>query len=354
MLKIAVAVVVLGCHATQGAAPDAQSVVPDTAALPSVDAPAAATTIPITMVALPNGNSVGTVQVSIGGSAPFTALLDTGSVGLRVVTGTIPDSAWQLGTQTVSETFGSGLVAQGAVATAIVTLGSLSTTQAIAVQDITTVSCSAAHPMCPALGVDAAAFRFSNQFPAILGVGMRANANTLIASPLAAIGTNMQYMLQMPVYGGPTGTITIDPDAATIARFTTQIPLTAKGAALPNGIGAWDDTKVPFCVNQFCTAGLLDTGQPAIVLQTTSAADFTNLGIPANATMVPPSTPVTITIATTETWSFVVGAMPHLGVDLIRVDGNVGGGVPNLGLAPFYKFDAFYDFHAGLIGLGQK
>src|SRR5664279_856438 len=141
MWKLAV-VVVLGCHATQQAVQDAQSVVPDTAS--SIDARAAVTTIPITMVMLPNGNSVGTVQVSIGGAAAFTALLDTGSVGLRVVTGTVPDNAWQVTDQPSTVTYGSGVVATGAVATATVTLGGRATTQPIAMEDITSISCSAA------------------------------------------------------------------------------------------------------------------------------------------------------------------------------------------------------------------
>jgi hypothetical protein len=353
MWKLAV-VVVVGCHATQQAAPDAQSAVPDTAALPSVDAPAAVTTIPITMVMLPNGNSVGTVQVSIGGAAPFTALLDTGSVGLRVVTGTVPDSAWQVTAQPSTVTYGSGVVATGVIATAIVTLGGRATTEPIAMEDITSVSCSAAHPTCPATGVDVTAFEFSNQFPAILGVGMRANANTLIASPIAAIGTNMQYVLAMPAYGGATGTITIDPDAATMARFTTRVALASKGAALPGGIGSWDDTQVPFCINAFCSNALLDTGQPAIVIQTSSEDDFGKLGVPADSTTVPPNTAVQIIVAANQTWSFEVGATPQLGVDLIRINGGVGASIENLGLAPFYKLDAFYDYSAGQIGLAAK
>ena len=293
-----------------------------------------------------NGFQIPTVQVSIGGSVPFTAELDTGSVGLRVVTGTVPDSAWTVGTTTSSIVYGSGVVATGTLARAAITVGAVTTTAAIDVEDITTVSCTAAKPSCPANGVDATDFRFLGTFPAILGVGFRSNAN--IASPLAAIGANRQYVLAMPKIGGTAGTIAIDPDSATIARFAaTRIQLPVDGAG-------FDDTTVPFCVNQLCVGGLLDTGNSVSVLATTAAADLAKVGVPSGSTTVPSNTPVGIIIDanTHATWSFVVGATPAAGVDLIRFDGTST--VNNLGIAPFHIFDMFFDYSAGQIGIAPK
>ncbi|HEY1551494.1 MAG TPA: hypothetical protein VGG28_26880 [Kofleriaceae bacterium] len=330
----------LDAHAAQIDAPS--RVTPDAI---NQDAGAGAI-IPVTMVTLANGNEIPTVQVSIGGSAPFTAELDTGSVGLRVVTGTIADSAWTIGTTASSVVYGSGVIAAGTIATANVTIGDLATTTAIAVEDITAVSCTAAKPSCPADGVAAADFRFSATFPAILGVGFRANAN--IASPLVAIGANHQYALALPIYGGSAGAITIDPDATTIARFAqtrVQLPV--------DGVG-FDDTTVPFCVNALCVTGLLDTGQPATQLATSADADLAKAGVPAGSTTAPAGTGVDIIVDANAatTWSFVVGSTPTAGVDLIRFDGTAA--VSNLGVAPFHIFDMFYDYAAGVIGVAAK
>ena len=138
MMKVAtfsVAVVTTACSPADAVALDAQL---DASA--QLDAAPAPAPIPITMVKLANGNVVPTVQVAIGDSPPFTALLDTGSVGLRVVTGTVADTAWQVGTQTTMATYGSGLVAGGVVATAIVTVATRATAEPITMEDITSVS----------------------------------------------------------------------------------------------------------------------------------------------------------------------------------------------------------------------
>ncbi len=309
---------------------------------PGPDAPVART-IPITMVTLPNGDQVATVQVSIDGSTPITVLVDTGSVGLRVVTGAIPDADWTIGTTTSMVTYGSGVIATGVIATGTVTIGGLATTSAIAVQDITAVSCTTDKPNCPAKGMAAAAFRFSGQFPGILGVGLR--ATTEIASPLKAIGAHQQYTLSLPVLGGPTGLIAIDPDATALARFTTQVALTVKGAG-------FDDTLVPVCVNALCVGGLIDSGNPTTRVVAQNAADDMKLGVAAGATQIPAGTAVAIAIDTTATWMFTVGATPVAGKDLVDIgDATV---TNNLGIAPFHQFDMFYDYAHGTIGFAPK
>jgi hypothetical protein len=303
-------------------------------------------TIPITMVTLPNGEQVPTVQVSIGGGPAFTAELDTGSFGLRIVTGTVPDTAWTVGTQTSSVSYGSGVVVTGPPAIASVTLGGLTTTAPIAVQDITTVSCTATRPNCAAAGVAAADFRFSGMFPAMLGVGMRSGAQ--IASPLNAIGAHRQYVLSLPSLGGASGLITIDPDPTTAARFAASL------ITLPVRNAGYDDTQVPFCVNALCVNGILDTGQPVMVIATSDADDLTKLGVPAGSTQVPAGTAVTIVIHGDQQWSFTVGNPPVAGKDLIRLTGTAAGDVKNLGITPYHQFDVFYDYAAGTIGLAAK
>lgn len=303
------------------------------------------------MVTVPDGSQVATVQVSIGGSAPFTAEIDTGSVGLRVVTGTVPDAYWQIGNQTATVVYGSGVVAYGSVANATVTIGGLATNWPINMVDITDVWCSATKPNCYATEFDNPAdFRFSNVFPAILGVGMRSNA--VISSPIEAIGESGQYVLSLPALDDTAGHITIDPGPGAVARFDTSIQLSP--AATGTG---FDDTGVWFCVNALCKQGILDTGQPDMVLVPASPADYAALGVPANAQLVRAGTDVQVTIASTATatnatWSFQVGQPPTAGLD--RIDLEPHALVNNLGITPFHTFDMLYDYGAGTIGIGPK
>jgi hypothetical protein len=341
---LAIALSAAGCNASSGERVDAPSAALDAGpdATIALDA-AGALTIPVTMVTTTSGNQVPSVQISIGGSAPFAAELDTGSVGLRVVTGTIPDSAWTVGTIASSVTYGSGVVADGVIATASMTIGGLPT-GAIDVEDITSVSCTGAKPSCPANGVEAAAFRFSGEFPAIMGVGFRATAE--LASPLSSIGANHQYTLSLPALGGTAGLIAIDPDVTAIARFDhTRIELPVAGAG-------FDDVTVPFCANALCETGLLDTGQPAMVFATDADADLAKLGVPDGTMVVPAGTVVQVVVGDNQSWSFEVGTTPTAGKDLIRLDGTAT--VNNLGIAPFHIFDMFYDYAAGVIGIAQK
>ncbi len=338
-------VILTGCGTNLATTSDAPAADVAVAIDAAPDVAPAATTIPIAMVTLPNGNQIATVQVSIGGGAPFTAELDTGSVGLRMVDGTVPDGAWTIGTQATSVSFGSGVIASGVIATAEVTLGGLATTGAIAVEDITMVACTSDRPSCAAAGVAAADFRFDGMFPAILGVGLRSAA---LASPLAAIGTHQQYTLSLPPLGGTAGVITIDPDATALARFAgTEVALPAKGTG-------FDDTQVPFCVNALCVVGLLDTGQPAMVVATSDPDDLAKLGVPAGSTTVPAGTAVTVIVGGNRSWSFEVGNPPVAGVDLIRLDGTAAGEVRNLGITPYHQFDVAYDYAHGTIGIAPK
>jgi hypothetical protein len=327
---------------------DAGMIAPSDAAPPR-DA-ATSGTIALSLVTESTGQPWVTAQVSVGGSPPFTAIFDTGSVGLRVLDGTLPAGAFTKSSTPASVTYGSGVVATGVVATAVVTVGGFATPQAIAIEDITSVACDTTHPNCEAKGKTLQSFRFGDSFAAMLGVGLRASAATNIASPLSTMGAHHRYLLALPPYGGTSGSATLDPSMAETDRFETVVQLPSFGATTPSGVLAWDDTQVPFCVNAFCDKGLLDTGAPT-TLSPASADDYTAIGVADNATSVPTGEKVTIAIDTTASWSFTVGSAPMDGLDQINL---VSGHINNLGVMPFHQFDVLYDYTAGKVALNAK
>ena len=169
------------------------------------------------------------------------------------------------------------------------------------------------------------------------------------------MGHNKQYLLKLPALGGAAGTIVIDPSASEISRFAgTLVQLSSTGAATSGGIPGWNDTAVPYCINSFCSAALLDTGAAAVTIDPGSATGYAQIGVANGATSVPPGTLVDMAIDTTATWSFTVGAPPVDGKDAINLGGSTTTGSDNLSIAPFFVFDMFYDYGNGTIGLAAK
>ncbi len=346
-------------QADAGGADGGTTTPPADAAAPAHDAnveaagPRSAFDIPISpMTNGPNG-TFSTVQISVGDSPPFTAFFDTGSVGLRVITGTVPDSAWTVtATAAASETYGSGVTVGGSIANAFVTIGGVKTTKMIAVEDVTSATCTASAPNCEAAGKTIDMFRFRGQFNAILGVGMRASKN--LASPLAALGTHAQYILAFGAFGDGAGVLHVDPSAAEIARFNANlVHLTTNGQTSASGVPGWLDTQVPFCLNAFCATGIIDTGGNAAKVAVSTPADYAALGIPDGSTSFPAGTVVTGKLATNASWTFTVGTPAVVGKDAFVLGAGTAIG-NNLGPIPFYQRDVFFDFTAGTIGFAPK
>lgn len=343
------ALALAGCSLQIDAAPqpDAGVTRPDADAPDAADAPADAGPSPqviaVSLGKAANGETYVTAQVSVGGSAPFTALVDTGSTGLRVLTGTISDADWNVTSVSGNYSFTSGVAVHGHVADGVVTIDGASTRAAIPMMDIESVSCT--RPGCPATGKDATTFRFAGSYPAILGIGMEP-APTGVASPLVALAQDGRAVIALPAFGGASGAITVDPSSSDLARFTTLVTLSQ---ANPNIQGSWSE-KVPFCINQFCAVGLLDTGTFGASLAASTAADDTALGVPSGSAVIPGGTVIDETIGQTAAWSYTVSTPPKPGLDRF----GLGATTNNLGLAPFHQFDVLYDYERGIVGLAPK
>ena len=249
-------------EATDGAAGGSSSGAADGSTTPAGPTRGERIVIPITVISDGSEEPVVLVDVSIGGSAPFQAIVDTGAAGLRVADGIVPDSAWQVTTTALApETFPANHDTVSALlANASITLGGVSVPTPVRVGRISGVSCLPSDPGCVAAGQTAASFRFRNKYPANIGLGMRAND---LASPLASIAVSGKYILSLPRFddGSTIGSIIVDPDATDIARFLEGQQLSAAAASNVPGVTAWIDNQVPFCINGFCDVGAFDSGE---------------------------------------------------------------------------------------------
>jgi hypothetical protein len=299
--------------------------------------------VPLSIVTGSGGAPTVTVEVSVGGGVPFTAVVDTGSVGLAVAPGVVPDDAWSVSTTKASITYGQSLVVSGVLADASVTIGTVSTPSPIPVVKVTGAACASGVGSCADTG---SPFRFANGASAVLGIGMA--STSALESPLIAASKNKQYALRLSATG-TTGTLEIDPTSYELANTETQVTLPAV-----SGSSGWDDTQVPFCLNSFCGNGLLDTGAGAggATMRGLESSDYDSMGVTEGATSVPYMTQVSFDINMGVSWQFTVARTPKPGVDLINLTSAAG---PNdLGLAPFRQFDVLYDYGQGTIALTPK
>ena len=202
--------------------------------------------IPVTPVTEDGGATFVTTQISVGGSAPFTVLLDTGSVGLRVLSGSIQTRIGPSRTRQRPRTRMEGRSSFKARSQMQSwAFGGVSTGVAIPVEDVTSATCTAAVPNCYANGVPFADFKFRNEYPAILGIGMRAAKN--LASHIAALGAHEQYVLSLGPYGSGTGFIHLDPDSTEISRFNANlVHLTSNGSTSVTGVPGWMTRRYHF------------------------------------------------------------------------------------------------------------
>jgi hypothetical protein len=299
--------------------------------------------VPLSIVTGSGGAPTVTVEVSVGGGAPFTAVVDTGSVGLAVAPGVVPDSAWSVSTTKATITYGQSLVVNGVLAHASVTIGTVSTPSPIPVVKVTSAACASGVTSCADTG---SPFRFANGASAVLGIGMA--STSALESPLIAASKNQQYALRLSATG-TTGTLEIDPTSYELANTQTVVTLPAI-----SGSSGWDDTQVPFCLNSFCGNGLLDTGAGAggATMRGLQSSDYDSMGVTEGATSVPYMTTVSMDINMGVSWQFTVARTPKPGVDLIHLTSAAG---PNdLGLAPFVQFDVLYDYGQGTVALAPK
>ena len=290
------------------------------------------------MIPLGVTSAIASVMISIGGSAPIEAALDTGSIGLWVIHDQIPAAGVTVTEDAVQTTYGGQLHVEGVKATTTVTLGGI-TSAPLPIGYQRTNSCVEGKD-CPQLTQD----RFFGGFKAVLGIGLRHQQNGL-ANVLESITAHKRWIVSMAPLGTPSGTLVLNPGTL-VQRFQNGVQLDAA----PNG--GFLDTQVPFCANDFCGGGLFDTGIGFGILLTPNEDDYAALGVDAFAATIPGGTDVHFTVNGATPFDVAVGSPPSAGKDLFRLQAE--GMSNNLSIIAFRYLDVLYNADTGRIAFAEK
>jgi len=239
---------------------------------PSAAGAAERVEVPLRQRVLSNGDIRYFVDLSLGNSGPIAVMVDTGSVGLRILSDVVPDKAFASISDTPSVYgYGSGVRLNGVIATLRIALGHRSGgAEPISVQRVRTVDCFPKQPNCPASRLSPEDYRIGGDglpkegFGAILGIGMGSGP---VDNPLRQLGAQA-WIVELPrPDDNRAGRLILNPDANEVADYTL-FPTGAILQNLPRGAAFHD--AIPGCLripsNQrtICGLTLLDTGAPGI------------------------------------------------------------------------------------------
>ena len=292
------------------------------------------------------------IPVSIGGQRPIDVMLDTGSVGLRVLRPRLSDDAKVSFTSTpVRYGYGSGVRIDGVLATTILRFGAAQTRSPIPIQIVTTLGCNDRRPRCPGSRLSLEDYGFGGNgrpgagFPAILGVSLARlpAAQAGIVNPLRRVGDG-RWIVEIPrPADDEPGRLILNPSDAEIAEFSMHRLAGRRGAAI-EGCLLNDRTQ-----RSFCGPALLDTG--AVGVRAATFKVYRHLhwrrGIPGELVFGTDG-------EAQSSMSFESSMLgPASRVTLARPR---SGAPPRLrpGVLPFYAFAVLYDPTSHRIGLRRR
>lgn len=309
--------------------------------------------IPIKLVEQADHNLRFSIPITVGG-APVEAMLDTGSGGLRLLAGAVPDGAVAPTGRRSVATYGSGVRLIGEAARASIGVGPA--TVELPVEMTRKIECVSEKPRCPASKVEPERYRIGGDarrgegFAAILGIGLRP-ADT--PNPLAHIGDG-RWIVELPRPGSAApGRLVLNPTEAEQKGFILhQLPAAARRDAV--GGPAWRDNQVPACVLNLdagtseCAPAMLDTG--ALGFRFARRED------------PKPAWPAGVRAAIAFKLDgdrqiedrFTTNSRPGTRVRYARPTTDDFAEGLNAGFYPYFAFDVLYDAKSGQIGLRPR
>ena len=182
--------------------------------------------IPIAQTRLSDGNIRYSVPVSVAGAAPVAAMLDTGSVGLRILARAAAAGQYEETGVMRRYGFGSGIVLGGPLVRAVVAVGAATTAEPVTMQIVQSVGCAERLPDCPAARLDPSDYGIGGDglpregFEAILGLSMfKAAISPVASNPLGAVG-DRKWIVELPLPGAALpGRLIVNPGRAERAGF---------------------------------------------------------------------------------------------------------------------------------------
>jgi hypothetical protein len=181
--------------------------------------------VPITQIRLSSGVRYA-VPVRIGGGSKILAMLDTGSVGLRVMAHALASSHYEPTGIERSYGFDGGVQFRGPLVNAVVTIGDVTTARPVPIQNVQAVVCAENRPNCPAARLSPSEYRIGGNgvpnegFQAILGLSLRKPMVPIAAfNPLSYSGQN-SWIVILPLPGEKqSGRLIVNPSRAEQDEF---------------------------------------------------------------------------------------------------------------------------------------
>jgi hypothetical protein len=306
-----------------------------------------------------SGDTTFSLPVKIGNGDAIDTVFDTGSSGLRVLANVIPESALdQITDQQVTYSFHNGIELRGVVAYARVTIGTMTTPEAIPIMLIQNVGCTSTDPNCAAAGKSIDDYKEVGP-AAILGVGMRSKpSDGGIGSPIPQFHDHPSFLVHLVDRGATQATLTIGVSKETKAEFKRyQLESLSGGAALQDGTPAYNDRGIPSCVTDrtnnvsYCVPAELDSGNSDAYIEWPAHTDSTPTIIAAgtdlDVAIGPPESPL-------YEYELTVGSTPQPGIDLVKIESAPSAPATpymNLGTSIFFRYDVLFDSYLGVEGL---
>jgi hypothetical protein len=282
---------------------------------------------------------------------PVDVVFDTGSSGLRLLNGALNTSG--IDTTSTRDYYGYGdlinrTAISGLVAGAKFSLakdGYATPLRFMLIENVK-IGSEALTDTRHSATTAAAVFRGLN---GIMGVGMRLDTgNNGIASPLAQLPGANRFIVELPAYGGASGTLIINPNSADIRGFQ-PVKVSQGSFLLPNGLNSYKDNNLPGSATlngvTFIAPTLLDTGNPLVWVDS-SYFDANHLYLKAGGKV-----------------QLAVGE-PLLNSDIITVTNQYSGqdwieenDLPrrnSFGIQFFFMFDVMIDQQQGIISIRKK
>jgi hypothetical protein len=307
--------------------------------------------LPIRQVVMPDGVPRYTIPITVGGS-PVEAMLDSGSTGLRILPGTLPEGSFTPTPKADVYSYGSGAEYRGVIALAPMEIGGLKSAEPATFQAIQTFGCMAPKPGCPVSKVRPEKYGIGGNgisgagFRAIIGVNM---ADAPAKNPFYSVGAR-SWIIRLPKLGERTpGKLILNPAPEETAGFT-RFRIQQRFAGSPGGLhdAIWGCLTHRRAKTELCGPFLLDTGGNDVSVVVAQGASSTPWG-PNVAVDVrlgdERRQPMTATFTTGRSVPERMPFRPSQGQPNTRI---------NAGPLPYFWFDAFYDPAAKTVGLKPR
>jgi hypothetical protein len=298
------------------------------------------------------------VVVSIGNDRPIRVILDTGSVGLRVLASAVPifDSHSGLETRGIETTdltdrfsFLDGEVLDGTVAKAAVHVGGLNTTGRVPFQLVSKDSCQPHKPYCAKLSK-------YGHVVGVLGIGLQGGPAGAPVNPLIKLPPpfDQSWSIHLDHFASsPRGTLTLGAPLPRSPKAVLRLSVTHESRS---SMPTWNTPEMCWKIAgvKQCGATTFDTGTGNVVVSGyPPKVRHPSLVRRAGRSLVL-DTGHPVALYTPEpfqsAWTFRSGWFPY---SLIAVSLETGGGPPtfNTGIAIFYAHTITFSNRDGLIAV---